>query len=125
MHKKIDVLKKSQVYKIKVENQLGRIIKIIRTNSSGEQMFDLFDNFLKQHDIVHHFFMPFSLQQNSIAERHNKTLLDMVRSVLCHFLFSLYCSGEAIITTRYLLNLVRTKSCNRTIHGLWTGKKPN
>jgi len=30
-------------------------------------MFDLFDNFLKQHDIVHHFFMPYSLQQNSVA----------------------------------------------------------
>jgi hypothetical protein len=42
MHKKFDVLKKSQVYKNEVENQLGRIIKIIKTNYSGEYMFDLF-----------------------------------------------------------------------------------
>jgi hypothetical protein len=64
MHKKFDVLKKSQVYKNKVENQLGRNIKIIKTDYSGEYMFD---NFLKQHDIVHHFFMPYFLKQNSVA----------------------------------------------------------
>ena len=69
--------------------------------------------------------MSYTPQQNGVAERHNRTLLDMVRSMLSHSsLGSIFC-GEAIVTAMFLLNLLPTKIHNRTPHDLWTRRKPN
>lgn len=55
----------------------------------------------------------------------NRTLVDMVRSMLCHSSFSSYFLGEAIIITKYLLNFVPTKTHNMTPYELWTRRKLN
>ena len=61
---------------------------------------------------------------NGVAERQNKTLKDMVRSMISHstLLESLW--GEALKTAAYILNRVPTKITAKTPYELWTGKKP-
>lgn len=49
----------------------------------------------------------------------------MIRSMLCHFSFSSYFLGKAIITAKYLLNFVPTKTHNITPYELWTKRKLN
>ena len=41
-----------------------------------------FDSFLKEHGILSQFTTPGTPQQNGVAERRNRTLLDMVRSMM-------------------------------------------
>lgn len=64
-------------------------------------------------------------QQNGVAERRNRTLLDMVRSMLSHSNLGAHFWGEALSTTVYILNRVLSKPINMTPYELWTGKKPS
>uniref|UniRef100_A0A2N9GN46 CCHC-type domain-containing protein n=1 Tax=Fagus sylvatica TaxID=28930 RepID=A0A2N9GN46_FAGSY len=75
--------------KLKVEKQCGKQIKIVRSDRGGEyygrytedgQAPGPFAKFLQEHGIVAQYTMPGSPDQNGVAERRNRTLLDMVRS---------------------------------------------
>ena len=80
MHKKLEIFEKFQEYKKEVENQLGRNIKILRSDRGREYMLDPFSDFLKENGIIHQLTMSYTPQQNDVVERCNRTLLDMVRS---------------------------------------------
>jgi hypothetical protein len=60
MHKKYEVFINSQVYKNKVEDQLGRNISFFRSDCGREYMSDLFGNCLKQHSIIYQLFIPYT-----------------------------------------------------------------
>ena len=62
---------------------------------------------------------------NGVAERRNRTLKDMVRSMICQSTLPVSLWGEALKTTAYLLNRVPTKDTVKTRYELWTGHKPN
>ena len=59
-----------------------------------------------------------------IAERRNRTLQDMVRSVMVESSLHTSLWGEALKTTIYLLNRILTKATIKTPYELWTGKNP-
>jgi len=67
--------------------------------------------------------MPDTLQQNSVAERRNRTLLEMVRCMLGHFTLPVFLWGEALKTATYILNHVPSKSVPKTLYELLTGKR--
>jgi hypothetical protein len=69
--------------------------------------------------------MPGSPIMNGVAERRNRTLMEMTRSMISHISFSLNLWGEALKTTTYILNWVLTKAVNKTPYELWTGRKPS
>ena len=62
---------------------------------------------------------------NGVAERPNRTLKDMVRSMISHSNLPISLWGEALKTTAYILNRVPTKATAKTPYELWTGKKPS
>ena len=62
---------------------------------------------------------------NDIAKRQNRTLQDMVRSMMVESLLHISLWGEALNTTIYLLNRVPTKATIKTSFELWIGGKPN
>ena len=68
--------------------------------------------------------MPSSPSMNGFAERRNRTLKDMVRSMISHSNFPISLWGEALKTAAYILNRVPTKTTAKTPSELWTGKKP-
>ena len=59
------------------------------------------------------------------AERRNRTLKDMVRSMISHSNLPISLSGEALNTAAYILNRVPTKATAKTPYQLWTDKKPS
>ena len=78
---KDEALEKFMHYKNEVENQLGRKIKAIRSDRSGE--YDApFDRFCQEHGIIHQTSAPYTPQQNGIAERKNRTLKEMMHAML-------------------------------------------
>jgi hypothetical protein len=64
-------------------------------------------------------------QQNGVAERRNRTLMDMVRSMLSNSTLPLSLWMYALKTTVYLLNRVPSKAVPKTSVELWTRKKPS
>ena len=62
--------------------------------------------------------MPESPSMNGVAERQNKTLKDMVRSMICHSNLPKSLWGEALKTATYILNKVPTKAAAKTPYEL-------
>jgi transposase InsO family protein len=71
-----------KIYKAKVENQLERKIKHLRSDRGGEYFPILFDEFCAEHGIIHERTTPYSSESNGIAERKNRTLTDLVNAML-------------------------------------------
>ena len=57
---------------------------------------------------------PGTPQQNGIVERRNRTLLEMVRSMMSYSTLPISSWGYALNTVMYLLNLVPLKSIPKT-----------
>ena len=69
--------------------------------------------------------IPSTPQQNGVTERWNRTLLDMVRSMMAHINLQISFWGDALLTVAYILNRVPSKSVFATPYKLWHGKKPS
>ena len=69
--------------------------------------------------------MPGTLGQNGVAERRNRTLKDMVRSMINHSSLPKSLWGEALKIAVYILNRVPSKAVAKSPYKLWTGKNPN
>lgn len=65
-----------------VENQTDRKIKILRTDNGGEYCNERLKHFLKERGIKHELTVPYSPEQNGVAERYNRTIFEKVRSML-------------------------------------------
>nr|GEU91681.1 hypothetical protein [Tanacetum cinerariifolium] len=72
-----DVFETFKVFQKKVENQLEKTIKSLRSDRGGEYMSQEFLDHLKEHGIISHRTPPYTPQNNRVSERRNRTLLDM------------------------------------------------
>ncbi|KAJ9560965.1 hypothetical protein OSB04_006125 [Centaurea solstitialis] len=97
-----------------------------RINLTGRSSFygQEFDNHLMECGIVSQLTPPYTPQMNGVSERRNRTLLDMVRSMMCRSSLPVSFWGHALETTAHILNRVPTKSVEKTPYEMWTGKKP-
>ena len=67
---------------------------------------------------------PGTSQHNGVSERRNRTLLDMVRSMMSLTDLPLSFWGYALETATFTLNRAPSKSVETTPYELWFGKKP-
>uniref|UniRef100_A0A2N9GEG7 Retrovirus-related Pol polyprotein from transposon TNT 1-94 n=1 Tax=Fagus sylvatica TaxID=28930 RepID=A0A2N9GEG7_FAGSY len=134
LYNKNEALDAFKIFKAEVEKQCGKQIKIVRSDRGGEyygrytedgQAPRPFAKFLQEHGIVAQYTMPGSLDQNGVVERRNRTLLDMVRSMLSSSNLPKSLWAEALKTAVYILNRVPTKAVPKTPFELWKGWKPS
>ncbi|KAL0366990.1 UNVERIFIED_CONTAM: hypothetical protein Sradi_3589100 [Sesamum radiatum] len=69
--------------------------------------------------------MPDSPDQNGVAKRRNRTLLDMVHSMMASSKLRKFLWTEALKAAVYILNRVRTKTVSKTPFKLFKGWKPS
>ena len=131
---KAESLDKFKIFRTEVEKQLGKVIKVVRSDRGGEyygkhgdagQLKGPFAKYLEDSGIVAQFTMPGSPKQNGVAERRNRTLMEMVRSMISRTNLPGFLWGEALKTALYILNRVPTKAVPLTPFELWTGRKPS
>nr|GEX95478.1 retrotransposon protein, putative, Ty1-copia subclass [Tanacetum cinerariifolium] len=79
---KHEVFETFKVFQKEVENQLRKTIKSLHSNRGGEYMSQEFLDHLKKHEIITHRTPPYTPQHSGVSERRNRTLLDMVRSMM-------------------------------------------
>ena len=84
-----------------------------------------FAEFLQSCGIKAQYTMPGTPDQNGVVERRNRTLMDMVRSMISRTKLPQSLWGEALQTAMYILNRVPSKSVPKTLFELWTNRKPS
>nr|GEW12226.1 hypothetical protein [Tanacetum cinerariifolium] len=121
---KHEVFETFKVFQKEVENQLGKTIKSLHSDRRGEYISQEFLDHLKDHGIIAHRTPPYTLQHNGVSERRNRTLLDMVRSMMSQTTLPKSFWDYALETAVRILNMVPTKKIEKTPYEVWHGKAP-
>ena len=122
---KDQVLNKFEEWKAMVETQTGHKVKVLRSDNGGEYTSKAFDAFLSKHGIVRQTSAPYTPQQNGVAERANRTIVEMARCMLYAQGLGREFWAEAVSNAVYTRNRCPNKALvNVTPEEAWSGKRP-
>nr|GFB56560.1 hypothetical protein [Tanacetum cinerariifolium] len=111
---------------IGLENLLSLKVKIIKCDKGTEFKNADLNQFCGLKGIKREFSVPRTPQQNGIAERKNKTLIEAARTLLADSLLPIPFWAEAVNTACYVKNRVLlTKPHNKTPYELLHGRLPS
>ncbi|KAJ9558377.1 hypothetical protein OSB04_012991 [Centaurea solstitialis] len=134
LHNKSQSVNAVEAFITEVERQLEKKVKIIRSDRGGEfygrydetgQHPGPFAKLLEKLGIAAQYTTPGSPWQNGVAERRNRTLLEMVRSMMSHANLPVSLWTYAFRMAVYILNRVPSKAVPKTPFELWKGWKPS
>ncbi|KAK1692594.1 hypothetical protein QYE76_009291 [Lolium multiflorum] len=101
-------------------------ILAIRSNNGTECKNYTLDDFLGEEGIQHQYSSPYTPQQNGVAERKNRTLIEAARTMMMEYKSNYKFLAEAISTACHATNrLYFRKGLEKTPYEILTGKKPN
>ena len=124
MKHKSETFEKFKEFQSEVENHRNKKIKFLRSDRGGEYLSYEFGMHLKTCGIVSQLTPPGTPQRNGVSERRNRTLLDMVRSMMSVSDLPMSFWGYALETAAFTLNRAPSKSVKTTPYEIWCGKKP-
>ena len=101
---KDEVLEKFKNWKTFVENQTGLKVKTLRTDNGLEYCNKLFEEFCEKNGIQRHKIITYTPQQNGLAEKMNRTLVEKVRCMLIYSKLPKTLWAEDLNTACYLVN---------------------
>jgi transposase InsO family protein len=113
-------------FKAKVEKETSMNIQGLRTDRGGEFISLEFTDFCRTHGIRRQLTASYTPQQNGVAERKNRTIMNMVRSMLTEKEIPRTFWPEAVNWTIHVLNRSPTFAVrNMTPEEAWSGCKPS
>lgn len=113
-------------FKKLVENEASSSIKCLRTDRGGKFNSEEFNEFCKEHGIKRQLTAAYTPQQNGVAERKNRTVMNLVRSMLSEKKMPKFFWPEAVNWATYVLNKSPTLAVkNVTPQEAWSGIKPS
>ena len=104
---------------------MGKSLQTLRSDRGGEYLDIEFIDHLIENGILSQLSARGDPQQNGVAERRNRTLLDMVTSMISYSSLPVSFWGYAIKTAIDILNVVPSKSVSKTPLELWNSRKPS
>ncbi|KMS94207.1 hypothetical protein BVRB_023730, partial [Beta vulgaris subsp. vulgaris] len=108
------------------ENTLGYGVQTIQADNGGEFTSNYLRNKLKEKGIKLQTTVPYTPEQNGIAERMNRTVVDRARTLLTHAALPIKYWQFAIAAAVHVTNRLPTNANNRrSPYELWTGKLPD
>ena len=124
--RKADVTKCFVMFQRCSERRTGRKIVKLRSDRGGEYLCTVLKDHFLQHGIFHELTSAYTPHQNGIAERQNRTLLELVRTMLHSKDLPKMFWAEALATAVYIRNRVTCKSLGPelTPHHIWEGYAP-
>ena len=84
LRRKSECFDKFKEFKAEIEKRHGIYIKSLRSDRGGEYLSNDFISYLSEQGITSQMSAPRTPQQNGVAERRNRTLLEMVRSMMSY-----------------------------------------
>ncbi|KAH9665312.1 hypothetical protein KPL70_020298 [Citrus sinensis] len=123
MRAKDEVLEIFVKWKKLVETQTGRKIKVLRSDNGGEYTSDPFLQVCQNEGIKRHFTVRHTPQQNGVAERMNRTLLEKVRCMLSNAGLDKKFWAETVSYASHLVNRLPSAAIGgKTPMEMWSGK---
>lgn len=113
-------------FRTMIENECDYKIKSVRSDNGKEYCNERFENLLKINGIKHQLTVPYNPEQNGVAERYNRTIVEKMRAMMIDAKCDNRMWAEAANTAVYLIN----RSPTSKLHGMtpeekWSGTKPD
>ncbi|KAG8501848.1 hypothetical protein CXB51_004653 [Gossypium anomalum] len=126
LKQKSDVFSAFKSWKIMIEKQTGKQIKYLRTDNCLEFCSDEFNRLCKSEGIVRHLTVRHTPQQNGVAERMNRTIMEKVRCMLSNANLPKSFWAEAASTACFLINRSPSVAIEKkTPQEVWSGNPAN
>ena len=123
---KSEVFERFTEFVEQVENLSGYRVKSLRSDNGTEYSSQAFAEYCKIKGIKREYTIPYTPQQNGVAERANRTIMESVRSMLYHANLPLIFWAEAVSTAVYLKNRSPTSHLKDiTPYECWYKEKPD
>ncbi|GJY00982.1 putative ribonuclease H-like domain-containing protein [Tanacetum coccineum] len=108
-----------------IENLVDKKVKIIRSDIGAEFKNKVMDDFCREKGIKREYSIARTPQQNGVAERRNRTLIEAARTMLADSKLPTTFWAKAVSTACYVQNRVLVvKPHNKTPYELFRGFKP-
>ena len=125
LKRKSEVFSKFAEWKAMIEKASGKSVKTLRTYNGGAYIAKDFEQYLKVNGIRHQLIVQKTREQNGVAERVNRTVVEMVRAMLSDSGLAKKFLAEALATACYLQN----RSSSAAVKGMTSnealfGKEP-
>src|SRR5271163_1050069 len=112
-----------------VENQSGKSLKILRSDGGGEYINSEMRNYLAEKGIRHETTVAETPQQNGVAERYNRMILELIRAIKLSANVPDELWAELAITAAYLRNRLPMRANynrgNISPYEAWHGNQPS
>lgn len=127
MRHKSEVFEKFQEFEAATTGDSGERVGTLRSDNGGEYISKEFEDYLKSKRVRHQLTVPHTPEQNGVAERMNRTLMESARSMMAHAGLSDSYWAEAVATAAYLRNRIPTTAFREkmTPYERWYGRKPD
>ncbi|KAK9121298.1 hypothetical protein Syun_018915 [Stephania yunnanensis] len=126
VREKSEVFHTFKEFKAFVEKQTGTFIKCLRTDRGGEYNSIEFKEYCKEHGIKRQLTTAYTPQQNGVAERKNRTIMNMVRAILSEKEVPKSFWADAVQWANHVLNRSPTTIVkDMTPEEAWSGSKPS
>ena len=122
---KDQVFDKFKLFLHKNKRISGKNVQTLRTDNGGEYVSKAFLLYCANAGILRQFSQPYTPQHNGVAERRNRTILDIVRTFLSDTDVPSHLWAEAVRAAVYIMNLQSSKNHQDKTEELFFGKKPN
>ena len=107
------------------ENQSGLRLLAARSDNGGEYINQRTDDYFASKGVEHTTTVPYNPEQNGVAERLNRTLMDRVRAMLTDSGLPPELWAEAVLTANYIRNRSPAAGRSRTPWELFYSKQPD
>uniref|UniRef100_A0A5S6QQU2 Integrase catalytic domain-containing protein n=1 Tax=Trichuris muris TaxID=70415 RepID=A0A5S6QQU2_TRIMR len=111
-------------YVAKMKNRFGKKPIAFRTDNGKEYVGLELKKYFREEGIEHQRTVPYTPQQNGVAERKNRSLTEMAKCMLLDAGLHNRFWGEAVRSAAYLQNRMPSRSIDKTPYELFFGRKP-
>jgi hypothetical protein len=87
-----------------IQTQFQTQIKLVRTDNGTEYFNNILGDYFKKHGIIHQSSCSDTPQQNRIAKRKNKHILEVARALMFSTNMPIRFWGDAALTATFLIN---------------------
>jgi transposase InsO family protein len=113
-------------FKVMVQKSRGHYVRALIIDRGGEYLSNEFNAYCEKQGIQRYLTAPYTPQQNGIAKRKNRTILDMVRSMIKTKKIPKEFWAETVQCAVYIQSRCPHAILeNKTPQELWSGYKPN
>jgi len=126
LHNKTEAADCIKQHAEKIKQQFGKYPRYMRFNNGKELVNQCIKNWAAKNGIKIETTAPYSPSQNGVAERYNRTLLELARAMLISKNLPSYLWDEAVSYANFICNRVPTRALeNMTPYKGWHSKKPD